>query len=123
MAITKKQREELTVATAKWAFEDLGNLSVMENIRKDWISVLGKDKGSVLSTDFIKWCVDVMDVLGVGTCREIAEQQRVRSANIILRSFSGAEDYSVMAALGDSIAVDVLADTFTGREQLSELVS
>lgn len=119
---TKKQQKELEAELSEWVFEGLANswstTEILERVTSDWKKVVGLPSTLRGFKDLAEWQGSVLALVGLGLGWEIAEQQRLRSAGIVLSSFAGAGEGSVLNMFGIEVAEDVLADKFTGRSEL-----
>ena len=121
---TKKQRTELEEAVSKWVFEGLADTwstpEILVQVAKDWRGVVGIPSTPKAFAELAEWQGIVLGLVGLRTSWEAMEQQRVRSAGIVLSAFSGAGEENILALMGVQIAQDILDDSFTGRPELLE---
>ena len=114
----KKQRTELESALAGWLFEGIADewttAELLEAVSKDWDRVVGAYTPAALR-DFVAWQATVLDLVGVGTGREAADKQRQADAGLILWSTADMPEHSVVRALVQELADEVLRGVSTRR--------
>ena len=115
---TKKQREELKSALSSWVFEGIANewttTELLEAVAKDWHKIVKTYTPSSLK-ELSAWQGTVLDMLGVGTSREIADKQREADAALILWSTADMPPASVTRALVQELAGEILAGVAVRR--------
>ena len=120
---TKKQRAELESALTEWLFEGIADewttAEILLAVTKDWRNIVGG--GSITNArgadleGLAKWQATVLDLVGVGTNREAADKQRQADAGLILWSTADMPEHSVVRALVQELADEVLRGVSTRR--------
>lgn len=120
---TKKQRAELETALGEWVFDGIANewstTEILVQVAKDWRKVVGAGKATSTTGADLKglseWQGTVLDLLGVGTGREAADKQRQADAGLILWSTADMPEHSVVRALVQELAEEILSGVSTRR--------
>ena len=115
---TKKQRAELESALTEWLFEGIADewttTELLEAAAKDWDRVVGAYTPAALR-GLVEWQGTVLGLVGVGTGREAADKQRQADAGLILWSTADMPEHSVVRALVQELAAEMLAGVSVRR--------
>lgn len=115
---TKKQYAELESALSEWIFEGIADewttVEILEAAAKDWNKVVGAYTPAALK-GLVEWQGTVLGLAGVGTGREAMDKQRQADAGLVLWSTADMPEHSVVRALVQELADEILRGVSTRR--------
>ena len=115
---TKKQQAELESALVGWLFEGIADewttVEILAAVAKDWNKVVGAYTPAALK-GLVEWQGTVLELVGVGTNREAMDKQRQADAGLVLWSTADMPEHSVVRALVQELAQEMLAGVSTRR--------